>query len=609
MVCRLTWRWLAGILLLWVLPAGAQVAWGDLHADADGLISAGYAGAFGNLQTSDHNLTVGGNGTIKGFYYNPNFLNFSVQPFYDRAQSNAESLNIADNSGYTGNMNLFSGSHFPGTVSFNQEWNGTGTFGIPGQAGLITNTKSHGFGIGWSALLPDLPTLSVGYSQGSTASSLYGSDISTDGSHRLFDVSSAYVVAGFRLNGGFNHVTTDTKINGLLQNGETETSDSSSNLYRLNAVRALPFFNSQLSMGASRGSFSSDFSGGRDKGTTDNANANLTVGFRKVPVNVYANYTDNLFGSIVQQQLGSGQEPTQTFVSPKSHMLTTGGSAFYNVLPRMTVNGFVNHIQEYIDGESFGSTQLGGSVTYSFARRIQGLTFTAGMVDTATQQGNTRIGFIGSADYRRALGRWETDTYFRYNQNVQTLFSIYTVSTMNYGGTVKRNFAHGLRWVGVATGSHSAFQQKAGDSSHGEGFTSIIFWRRMSVSGNYMQSKGTAVLTSGGLVGEPVPGQEIPANNLILFNGKSFGGSVRYNPLRSLGFTGSYARSYSNTTSPTLLSNNASTQVYGLATYRLRKLLFTAGVTNFRQSISTSGTPPGVVTSYYFGVSRWFKGF
>ena len=46
-----------------------------------------------------------------------------------------------------------------------------------------------------------------------------------------------------------------------------------------------------------------------------------------------------------------------------------------------------------------------------------------------------------------------------------------------------------------------------------------------------------------------------------------------------------------------------------MMTYRFRKLYFNAWVIQFRQSISSSGTAGSVVTSYYFGISRWFKAF
>jgi hypothetical protein len=605
---RFTGRGLAGLLLLWVMPLSAQVQFGDLHATANGELSAGYQGSYGNLQSSSHSTEFGGIGTANGYYYNPNFLSFSLLPFYGRSQDNSDSQSISDSSGYTGTLNIFSGSHFPGYASFNQEFNSTGTFGIPGETGLKTNENGHSFNVGWSALLPGLPSLSVSFSDGTSHSSLYGSDSSSESTTRSFNVSSGYRIAGFFLNGGYTHLTSDSTITGLSA-GAAETTDGSSNLYTLNAVRPLPFYKSSLSMGFSRDSYNYNLSGNSENGTTDSANANLTLQFPKLPVAVFANYTDNLVGSFEQQLVSTGQAPLQPLVSPVSRSLTAGASTFYNLAPHTVVGGYVDHTEEYFAGQDFGVTQAGGTISFNQFRRVKGLMFSVGVVDIADQRGNERAGLIGNVEYRRLVGRWELESYFRYDQDAETLLVPYTTSVMMYSASVKREFPHDLHWVAVGTGTRSVFEQTSGDSNQSESFTTMLFWKRISVSGDYMQSKGVAILTAQGLTPVPVPGQELPGSNLSTFNGTSYGGSLRFNPIRTLGLSASYSRTDSNSVSALLPMNSASTTYYALATYRLRKLVFTAGATNFRQGISTSGLPPSVVTSFYFGISRWFKAF
>jgi hypothetical protein len=597
---------LAGVLLLWAVPLAGQVTYGELHAQAAGEITTGYNGAYGNQQISNHNWNVGGSGTIAGYYYNPNFINFNVLPYYGRSQDNSEAQSISNSSGYVGNVNLFNGTHFPAFISFNQQWNNSGTFGIPGLEGLKTNTNSHGYSLGWNLLLPDLPTLSVGYSSTSSFSSLYGSDSTTDSTSRVFTLGSTYRIAGFFLSGGYNHTNSDSSITGLLENGQADTNNGSSNQYRISGTRGLPVYHSQISFGFNRGTYDDTFTGGQENGTTDNANVNLSIPFSKLPVSAFATYTDNLFGSFEQQLVSSGQAPLQAIISPESHALTMGASTFYQVMPHMLANGFVNHTEEFFAGQNLGQTQFGGNLSYNLLHRLKGLTVGVGMVETADQRGNQRVGFVGNADYRRAIGKWDLESYFRYDQNVQTLLVIYTTSSLNYGATVRRELPHGLRWAAVASGGRSGFEQVSGDESHSESFNTMLMWNRFSMSANYMQSHGTAILTANGLVGTPVPGM---SNNLILYNGTSYGGSLRCNPTRNVGITGSYSRSNSDNITSGLPLTAGSTEYYGLFTYRLRKLLFTSGVTNFRQSISTSGLPPTVVTSYYFGISRWFKGF
>lgn len=598
-----------GTLLLFALPSTAQVAFGDLHATANGQLSTVYADEYGDLQTGQHSWGFAGTGTIAGNYYNPNFLSFSLLPYYGRSQDNSDSQSITNASGYTGTVNIFGGSHFPGFVNFNQTWNSSGTFGIPDVSGLTTRNNNHGLNVGWSLLLPSLPTLSIAYGDNSGTSSLLGSDTSTAFTTHSLNVGSTYNLAGFYLNGGFIHLTNDTNFNGL-ENGETETTDGSSNQYRLTAQRGIPYNNSRFSLGLTRSSFSSnDSTGGQNYGTTDNATANLNLRFPRVPVTLTATYTDNLLGSFEQQLISSGETPLASIVSPESHSLSLEASTFYTVLPRLVVGGYVDRTEQYFAGQSFGLTQVGVNANYNFLRKLKGLTFTAGLVDSANQQGNTRVGFVGNAGYNRYFGKWEVGSFVRYDQDVQTLLVMYTTSTLNYGATIKRQFSHDLRWAGVVNIVKSVFEQQSGDGSHAESFTGMFIWRRATLSGTYTKSNGTSILTATGLVASPLPPSLISPSNTVVYNGSSYGVNLSVNPVRNMVISTAWSKALSNTVSPLLLSNNGSTNYYGLATYQYRKLLFSAGVTKFDQSISSANALPAMLTSYSFGVSRWFKGF
>jgi len=601
---------MAALAVLWALPSAAQVAWGDLHATSDGQLSALYNGNFGNFEKNEHSLGFAGRGTISGDYYNPDFLSFSVLPYYGRSQANSEAQSITAASGYVGTLNIFKGSHFPGFVSFDQNWNSSGTYGLPGLAGLTTDNNNHGVNVGWSALIPDLPTFSVTYGDSSGNSSLLGSDISTASTTHSLNFGSTYNVGGFYLNGGVIHLTTDTGINGLENGLLSDTSDSSSNTYRLTAQRSIPYNNSSLSLGFSRSDYDSEDSlGVKNNGTTDNFNGTLGLKFPKLPVTLSANYTDNIFGSFEQQLISSGQAPLASIITPESHSLSLEASTYYTILPRLTAGGYVERTQQYFGGESFGLTQLGVSVNYGFLHRLKGLTVNAGLVDSASQQGNTRVGAVGNISYDRYFAKWSINAFALYNQNTQTLLVNYTTSNLNYGGSLKRQISPNLRWVGLANLTKSVFEQTSGNGSHGESFSTILIWRKASISGIYSQANGTSILTANGLVLTPVPPPLVSPSNLIVFNGKNYGGTLSVYPIRNLSVSTSWTKALSNTLSPLLLSNNGSTNYYGLLTYQYRKLLFTAGVIRFDQHISSSGLPATMLTSYSFGVTRWFKGF
>jgi hypothetical protein len=606
---RLKFRWLAGALALCCGAAAAQVSLGDFHATANGNIAADYAGAFGNLATSEHSIGIGGSGTIGGYYYNPQFVSFSVLPYYGRSQDNSESQSITDSSGYTGNINIFSGSHYPGYFGFHQMWNSSGTFGIPGVAGLTTENNNHGLDFGWSLLLPDKPSLSVGYAEGSTSSSLFGSAGTTESTNHVFDVKSGYQVGGFRLAGGFIHVNANADIGGFV-NGETETTDTSSNEYYLVASRAIPYRSSTFSVAYNRGSYSTDDSvAGQNSGTTDNVTANVNLMFPKLPVSVVANYTDNIFGSYEQQLVNNGQAPLASIGSPESRSLSVNASTYYAIFPGAMVGGYVTRTEQYFAGQDYGLTQFGATASYGFARLLKGLRIMGGVVDTTDQQGNTRAGLIGTVFYDRSHGRWDIQGFTRYDQDTQTLLVLYTLSSLNYGGTFKYNLGHDLRWIAIANCTRSVFEESSGTANRAESFTSMLLWRRATVSANYSQAKGTSVFTASGLVQTPVPGSLISPENSTLYNGVSYGGTFKVNPTHNLVISTAYEKTGSNTLSPLMFSNNGSTVYTSLLQYTFRKVVFTAGATKFNQHIFPSSTPPSMLTSYSFGITRWFKAF
>jgi hypothetical protein len=94
-----------------------------------------------------------------------------------------------------------------------------------------------------------------------------------------------------------------------------------------------------------------------------------------------------------------------------------------------------------------------------------------------------------------------------------------------------------------------------------------------------------------------------------LYGGNSYSFGVSSSPVRRLVFTGAYAKSISNTSSSTVTSSNQSNQFNSLVQYQFRKLGFNSGYSRLEQGFSGSGTKPEVISSFYFGVSRWFRFF
>jgi hypothetical protein len=602
---RIAICWLAG--LWWVaLPASAQTEMGDLNMALNGNLGVGYSGSMSNVGQSGHAENINGNGYLTGYYHNPNFVSFSAQPNYGRAQDNAESQGIFDGGGVSASANIFNGSHFPGTFSFSDTKNSTGIFGIPGVAGLVTDSSSHGVSVGWSALLPGWPTLTVGFSDGSGSSSVVGADEQSNSNNRMYTFHSSYQVAGFNFAGGITHQNVDTNMNGTSLTGNAESFNNDTTTYTVSAAHKLPL-HGYFSTYASRQDYNDSFSGGHNTGTTDSVSA--TVGFYvKVPVTVSMVYTDDLFGSAQEFLTSQGQPFLETNISPKSSQFEVTAQSQYN-WRHFGVSGYINDVRQSVAGTSYNLTQFGGTVNYDFSKITHGLMVTAGVVDTADRDGNQRAALVGNATYMRALRRWLFTGTFSYDQSTTTIGVIYTTSNLGYSAGVKYRLAQHMNWSGAFSAGRTAFVAQPGSGMHNESFTSTFQWRRFNASGNYTKSSGTSVFTPTGLSPVPLPEPIIPVGGLTTYDATGKGGGFGFSPKRGLTFNGSYSRVDSNTFGGTGNSVNVSDQMDSRVAYQFRKVYFYMGYIRLRQTISATGTPPTSLTSYYFGLSRWFNFF
>jgi hypothetical protein len=237
-------------------------------------------------------------------------------------------------------------------------------------------------------------------------------------------------------------------------------------------------------------------------------------------------------------------------------------------------------------------------------RLLDTFTFSATVIDSSNGQGNNALGFIGSVNFFRRIGGWQTSGNFSYAQNVQTLLVTYTTSYYNYSANLHRRFRGGMQWTAAFNGAHSGLSNDQGTSSHSESYSTSLSLRRLQVNGLYTQSSGIQLLGAGGLISPPpTPG----LTDFILFSGSSYGGGIMVTPLKRLSISGAFSRSISNTIASTTSNNN--TEIFNAQMqYHLRRIGLQAGYTRFTQGISAIGAPVNT-TSYFVGMSRWFDFF
>ncbi|MBZ5573040.1 MAG: hypothetical protein LAO09_14305 [Acidobacteriia bacterium] len=606
------WK-LAGLLFL-AVAAAAQVTVGDnLNLNLSGDLSFGFSGSYGENALSSHGLNIGGQGQFGGFYYNPNFLSFNVQPYYNRSQNNSSSQSISDSSGFRSQVNLFQGSHFPGSVAFDKTFDSSGQFGFPGIAGFTSHGGGRSFGITWNALLPHWPTLTASYATSAEHSEVYGASGNNESSVRNLNLQSYYSIAGFRLNGMFTHQSQDATFP-LLLTGEPETSSNfGSDSISLQGSHKIPL-NGEWNAGVIHSSYSGDVSSGTNTGTNDGSNNIYNTGLtispvRKLSLSFTTDYNTNVYATLQQQILQADGTFFEQNREWSAKALSLNSFAFYTLTSHISVTGNWGHQVEYLPEGDRSASRYGGSVNFNYAHSFLGsLNFSVGAVDLANEQGNQGGGLIGNVNFSRRLRGWEVGAGFNYSQYVQTLLVTSTLSTYNYSASVRRRFRNGMYWNGSFLASHSGLTQTAGTSNHAESVTTSFIYGRYNLNGMYSQSDGTAILTSGGLVPVPtgVPGDL--TSQQYQYGAKSFGLGAGAAIKRAV-WTINYTKSHGDALSGLSQSIFESRSLNARLQYRVRKMYFNAGFTRFQQTFGVAGSLPVDVNTYFVGFTRWFNVF
>ena len=150
----------------WHLPRArsAQVSQGEARMNLNGTVSAGYNDDYSNFAASDHSIVFGGTADLFGSYYNPNFLSFDIQPFYNQSRDNSNFQSITASSGVNASAKFFGGSHYPGSVSYSTSFNSSGNFDVPGLANYTTHGNNDVLAVTWGVHRKDFPTLNFSFS-------------------------------------------------------------------------------------------------------------------------------------------------------------------------------------------------------------------------------------------------------------------------------------------------------------------------------------------------------------------------------------------------------------------------------------------------------------
>jgi hypothetical protein len=599
----------AGFLLLG-LPVAAQLKIGETSSRLSGIISPGYTADFSNVAGSDHTWTIGGTANYSGSFYNPNFLSFDASVFLNQSRANSDYQSISNASGGTGSATIFGGSHFPGSISYSKAYNAEGNYAVPGIANYVTHGNNDTFSANWGENVPDAPSFSVGFQKGASQYSVYGTDDQgTTGFHSL-SLHSGYSIAGFSMGGYYSDGEGDSLIPEIISGAPDTESKSNNSNYGFNLTHKLPLHGA-ASAAVAHSSWDSAYQGSTSTGSVDlyNAAASLQP-FTKVSFSASASYSDNLAGQLVEAVLAGGGVATAVTPSAGTSSLDLMTQASYAPRKNMDSSAYFERRSQTYDGTDYASDTLGADLSYS--RPLLSGYFNASVSmgeNSSNSNGDDSLSFTTTENYTSEIKGWKTAGSFAYSQNVETLLVTYMNSFYRFSGNAHRRFGLFSLSMG-AGGGRTALTSQSGTANSSESANgSVGFSRFFTVNGSYSKSSGQALETGSGLVPITVPSPILDSSLVSLFGGTSYSMAMASSPMKGLTLSASYGKANSSTSTGGVASLNASNEFNSQVQYQARKLWFQSGYSRLGQSFSGSSTAPEVVSSLYFGVSRWFNFF
>jgi len=597
-------------MLLLAAPLAAQVKYGLFSSNLSGMVSSGYTADFGNMTASDHNWSVGGTANLTGNYYKPTFLSYAGSFFLNQSRANSDFQSISSASGLSVATNIFGGSRFPGSISFSKGYNSDGNYGIPGVASYVTHGNNDEFAAAWSLNLPKAPTLSAGFQTGNNDYSVYGTNNEGNSAFHTFNLRSTYLIDGFNMNAFYSLGGNHSLIPEVVSSEEGSQIRSDFDGLGFGVSHRLPLQGS-ISGNVNRSSWNTSYQGSSSSGAIDTAN--LFAAMRpaeKLTVSGSVQYSDNLTGQLIQAVAGAGGVVAGLEGNQTSNSLDMQAIGAYLPTHDLQTTLFVERRSQLFEGEDYGVDSYGGSATYT--RRLRDGTINASLScvgNRSAQNGEDTLGFSATANYSNQFGAWHVNGSFGYAQNMQTLLVTYLNSSYNFSGNARRRFGK-LSFSASGGGSRTALTDQPGTSSSSESYNASLGYSSwINANGSYSKSSGLALATGAGLVPVPVPVPVLPSSLVTLYGGDSYAFALSSAPAKGLTLSTSFARSDSATSSSGVSSSNQNEQYNSLIQYRVRKIGFISGYARLQQGFSQSGTAPEVISTYYFGVSRWFNFF
>lgn len=594
-----------GLVLVTVLVSAlslvAQVTVGDdLRMHLQGDFGFSYGGSYGTYG-SGHGTGFVGNGNLSGSYYDPRFISFQILPYYNRGQDSGTIGFINDSEGITATTNIFSGSRFPGAITYSKSWSSGSAYGVPGASVFTSDSNARTFLVNWSLLFPNKPTLTVNYNNNASSSSVVNESDLTSHTRDL-NLNSQYRWRGFDINGGADFIKQNSSVP-LFLGTSYEESTSNSQYYQVQAGHALPL-SGTFNIGYAYSKYR--FDGTDSNGSSFFAGAGINP-TNRLSIGAGIRYNGNQLGQLQRDLFGS---QLLVPIQNNSSSISYDASASYIFFRGFSANAFAGRIQQTYNDREEARNYYGGSATYMNSIPFLGFfRFSFVLMDFYNNlQDNNAFGtFNLNGSLSRKFGKWETGIDAAYGQSVITKGSWATTSAYSYGGNFLRKMTPTTMIYGSYRAGRSAITLVDGNKNHTQTGTFGFNSGRFGASGSWSQSSGNYVLTPAGIF-TPTPLAGLITNQFASYDARGWGASASVYLFRGATVTGGWDQNHSETDA-LLFSRNEGNSSYLRLRYKVRKLVIWGTYRRMEQTISASGAPAHDANSFSIQITRYFNVF
>ncbi len=607
------------MLLGLALPVFAQLTLGDnTKMSMTGNASFGYSNTSGTDIPSTSSTDLGFDGNLTGYYYNPNFLSFRVNPYYDRSRTNSDSTSIFGAKGLDTGASLFSGGHTPFAFGYSRSYDNEQLLNVPGSlANYVARGSGQNLSLSGGLIFEGLPTLNLSFGKASSSSTSIGSTGETkgSGSSRNFSLNSSYQILGFSLNGGYTNTHTLQSIPDIVSGaGFLHVNTSQKSLY-FGTSRQFGH-STNLNTNFTRNNFSGDGGGSASQNATFSTfSSNLSMRpTGKLSTNYFFDYTTN-YGAYLLEKVLSGSNGNSVLISNlksnSSSYMDYGASAGYAITQHLSATGMASirrtdslglagQSKILTSGISYGRPMFGGNFGVHGSISKASSTFVNRSQDQTGESAGVTAG-------RRLFG-WDLNSGLQYQHS--TMISILPVTQTGYSWnfSTSHKVAGSWRLLASTSESHNRVDQLGGSTSSSRSYSAAFSGRKLDFGTSYSKSSGDSILTAAGLI--PVnSGDVLPSTSLILFSGSSYALNATFHPTRRLNVWADYSHALYSTTSPTTSSTGVLGRYDARAQYYFRRVNITAGYSHLSQGFGALVGHPVSTNAFSIGIARSFDFF